>query len=138
MSEKIAQEVAEAEFERFAEIWDIDSNVGVMSLEDKAAFDAHKSRVVKEVCRGVAVIEEDGRVLYNLKYPREGGALEALTFDVTRGNKTVMDGFKEREQTKRGAAYIGTLAGQPVKTMLGLDPRDQKFGEALAVLFLGS
>ena len=138
MSEKIAQEVAEVEFERFAEIWDIDSDVGVMSLEDKAAFNAYKSRVVKEIRMGVAAIREDGKVLYNLKYPREGGALEALTFDVTRSNKTIMDGFKEREQTKRAAAYVGTLTGQPVKTILGLDPRDQKFGEAVAVLFLGS
>ena len=138
MADKVEQEVAEAEFERFAEIWDIDSNVGVMSLEDKAAFDAHKSRVVKEIRTGVAAIEEDGRVLYGLKYPREGGALQELTFDVTRGNKTIMDGFKEREQTKKVAAYVGTLAGQPVKAILGLDPRDQKFGEALAILFLGS
>jgi hypothetical protein len=49
-----------------------------------------------------------------------------------------MDHYKDREKQRQIAAYIGTLAGQPLKVMFSLDPRDQKFGEAIAVLFLAS
>ena len=134
----LAPEVAEAEFNRFVKIWDIDDSAGSMSVEDKATFDSQKNRIIKELCRGNAVLDEEGRFKYTLQHPRKDGALTDITFDISRGNKAVMDGFKERETMKKTAAYIGSLIGQPLNTFLNMDPRDQKFAEALVVLFLAS
>ena len=137
-NERVAPEVAQMEFDRFAREWDIDSDLGAMSLEDKASFESQKNRIIKEICAGQATIDDDGNVSYTLKHPKEGSALVELIFKVTRGNKAVMDQYKERELMHKTMAYIGTLVGQPPKVMFGLDPRDQKFGEAIAVLFLAS
>lgn len=134
----VEAEVAEREFERFADIWDIDSDLAGMSLEDRSSFDAQKSRVIREIVKGVAVVDEEANVIYTLKHPKEGGSTSELTFKVTRANKAVMDQYKDRETMHKTAAYIGTLAGLPPKIIFALDPRDQKFGEAIAVLFLGS
>ena len=134
----MAPEVAEHEFNRFIKIWDIDPDIGAMSAEDKSSFDSQKGRIIKELCRGNAILDEEARFTYKLQHPKKDGALTELTFDISRGNKAVMDGFKDREAMKKAAAYIGSLAGMPVNTILNLDPRDQKFGEALITLFLAS
>jgi hypothetical protein len=136
MSEILAADAAEAEFNRFIQEWDIDANVGAMSSDDKSTFESQKSRVIKELCRGRAVLDEEACFIYKLAYPK--GSLTELTFDISRANKAVMDGFKDREAMKKTAAYIGSLAGMPVNTILNLDARDQKFGEALITLFLAS
>jgi hypothetical protein len=138
MGEALAPDAAEVEFNRFVKLWDIDPDTGAMSADDKSTFESQKSRVIKELCRGHAVLDEDGRFIYKIQYPKKDGALTELIFDITRGNKAVMDGFKDREMMKKTAAYIGSLTGQPVQTFLNLDPRDQKFAEALIVLFLAS
>ena len=134
----MAPEVAEAEFNRFIKIWDIDPDTGAMSVEDKSTFDSQKGRIIKELIRGNAILDEDARFTYKLQHPKKDGVLIELIFDISRGNKAVMDGFKDREMMKKTAAYIGSLTGQPVQTFLNLDPRDQKFAEALVVLFLAS
>ena len=136
--EDLAPDFIEAEFNRFINIWDIDANVGAMSSDDKSTFESQKSRIVKELSRSNAVLDEEGRFIYKLQHPKKDGALIDLTFDISRANKAVMDGFKDREAMKKTAAYIGSLAGMPVNTILNLDARDQKFGEALITLFLAS
>lgn len=135
---RIDKEVAEIEFDRFVKEWDIDDDLAAMSMEDSAGFQAHKSRVVKEICAGNATIDEQGDVRYTLKYPKDGSSITELVFKVARGSKAVMDNYKEREAIHKTMAYIGSLTGQPPKVMFSLDPRDQKFGEAVAVLFLAS
>ena len=136
--ETMALGAAEHEFNRFINAWDIDPDTGAMSVDDKSTFDSQKGRIVKDLCRGRATLDEDARFTYKLQYPKKDGALTELVFDIARGNKAVMDGFKDREMMKKTAAYIGSLTGQPVQTFLNLDPRDQKFAEALVVLFLAS
>ena len=93
----IAPEVAEVEFNRFIKEWDIDDDLAAMSMEDSSAFEAHKARIVKEIRAGSATIDEEGNVSYALKYPKEGGSITELTFKVARGNKAVMDNYKDRE-----------------------------------------
>ncbi|MCK5236211.1 MAG: hypothetical protein KAR06_04420 [Deltaproteobacteria bacterium] len=137
MSEdKIALEVAEAEFDRFTEIWDIEPDLSGFSAEEHDSFGAHKSRIVKEIRNGNAVIDDEGRVVYTLKYSKENSPLTELVFDVSRASKAVMDQFKDRQAIRKTEAYIGSLVGQPPKTIHALDPRDQKFGEAVMLLFL--
>ena len=136
--ETMAPDAAEHEFNRFTKAWDIDPDTGAMSVDDKSTFDSQKGRIVKDLCRGHAVLDEEARFIYKLQHPKKDGALTELTFDISRGNKAVMDGFKDREMMKKTAAYIGSLTGQPAQTFLNLDPRDQKFAEALVVLFLAS
>ena len=138
MEERIEIEVAEKEFDRFAKEWDIDSDLAAMSIEDKSSFESQKKRIIKEIQLGNAVIDEEGSVGYTLKHPKDNSSLTELIFKVSRGNKAVMDQYKDRELMHKTMAYIGTLAGHPPKVMFNLDPRDQKFGEAIAVLFLAS
>ena len=52
MTDKIVQEVAEAEFERFAELMDLDVNPSGMDAEDKKGFDQQKERIVSAIRSG--------------------------------------------------------------------------------------
>ena len=138
VKEKVDRETALKEFDRFVEIWDIDDEQAAMSTDDRSTFEAHKNRIVKEICVGNASVDEGGDVSYKLKHPRNGSSITELVFKVSRANKSVMDQYKGQQEIHKIAAYVGSLAGQAPKIIMTLDPRDQKFGEALAVLFLAS
>ena len=136
MDIQICAEVAEQEFERFLGIWDINGDTSGMTEEDLASFEPIKKRIIEGIKRGAVTIGESGEFLYTLREPR--GELDTLELKVQRANLLVMDSYKDKQTMHKLNAYIGSLAGQPPKTISGLDPRDQKTVRGVALLFLGS
>lgn len=135
--EKISREVAEHEFQRFLEIWDVDPILKGGSVESLEEFEAQKNLFIRELCKGYVTVNDEGHICYKLKYPKEDSSLTSLTFKVEKGNKAVMDKYKEKEAFKRTGALLGTLTEQPPQTYLNMDLRDQKFPEVIVALFLG-
>lgn len=135
--EKIERAAAEQEFERFANIWDIDSDMGHMDGEDKESFNQQKSRIVRAIRGGHVAIDESGSLCYTLKHPK--GDTPEITFNVPTGDAYVsMDGYKDRQGIHKLNAFLGSMTGQPPKFFARMDARDIKFCQAVVILFLAS
>ena len=53
----IALDVAQAEFARFVDEWDIDDNVDAMSGEDRESFEQVQSRIIRQIVKGLAEVK---------------------------------------------------------------------------------
>ena len=135
--EKIALEVAEAEFAKFIDEWDIDANVDAMSGEDRESFEQQQSRIVRQIVKGAAVIDADGSITYTLKHPK--GSTTEVVFRVPGGDAYMaMDKFKERQSMHKLYAFMGVMTKLPPAIFGNMDGRDIKFCQGVTLLFLGS
>ena len=135
--EKIVLEQAEAEFKRFADEWDIDDNVESMSGEDRESFEQVQKRIIKQIVKGNAVVDEGGNITYTLKHPL--GSISEVQFRVPGGDAYMaMDKFKDRQSIHKLYAFMGSMTKQPPALFSNMDGRDIKFCQGVALLFLGS
>ena len=136
-TEKVDKEVAELEFARFAEVWDIDDDTGAMSQEDKESFNQQKGRILREIMRGNATVEDDGNITYRLQHPK--GDTTSVTFKIPKGSAYIsMDQHKERQNMHKLCSFMGEMTGQAPRLFSQMDGRDMKFCMGVAALFLGS
>lgn len=136
MSEKVALEVAEVEFLRFADIWDIDADTEDMSEEDQGSFNQLKKRVIKRIMSGHASINDEGDLRYGLMYPK--GELTSICFKIPTGHAySAMSKYKEKQGIERLNAFMGDMTGLPPRFFVNIDSRDLHFCQAVAALFLG-
>ena len=136
-SDKMTLEVAEKEFDRFVQEWDIDGNIDAMSGEDRDAFKAQKDRIVRQIMAGNATVDEHGNISYTLRHPK--GSLTELAFNVPNGDAYMaMDNYKDRQSVHKLNAFMGSMTKQPPKLFSNMDGRDIKFCMGVTLLFLGS
>ena len=134
---KMTLVVAEAEFERFVEEWDIDGNIDAMSGETREDFEQQKSRIVRQILLGNAAVDEKGNVIYTLRHPQ--GSLTEIKFNVPNGAAYIaMDKYKERQGMHKMYAFMGEATNQPPALFSNMDGRDIKFCMGVTLLFLGS
>jgi hypothetical protein len=134
---KVSEEVAEQDFERFAEYWDIDTETETMSPEDRDSFEGQKSRILRAIKNGRAAIGDDGKLTYKLREPI--GEYESLTFKLPRGDAFIsMDKHKERQSMHKIQTLIAGMTGVPSSLLSRLNGIDMKFGMGVASLFLAS
>lgn len=137
---KLTQEVAEQEFERMAEIWDIDTDESGFDEDDLESFIKAKKPLIKSLMDGSLVVDEDGNATFTLRWSKklmENGT-ETITLDPSRPDVLVMDKFKERETMHKMRAYIASMASKPLRIIGQIDPRDEKRLRGAVLLFLGS
>jgi len=117
--------------------WCIDDNIEHMGPEDKESFTQQKARVVNQIIRGNAAIQENGDIIFSLQAP--SGSVTALTFTIPKGRAFMsMDSYKERQGMHKMASFMGSMTGQPPKFFSNMDGRDYKFCMGIATLFLAS
>jgi hypothetical protein len=134
---KIPRDMAEAEFERFAEYWDIDTDVDSMSPEDKDSFEGQKSRIIRAVMSGRAVVESTGELTYTLR--EAVGNHEKITFKMPKGEAFIeMDKHKERQSMHKVATLVSKMTGVHSSLLSRFNGNDMKFCLGFAGLFLGS
>lgn len=132
----VAEEVAQEDFERLVELWDI--NTEGMDEDDTKSFDKLQRTMVKAICKGAARVTEEATVEYDIQYPTEG-ALTSLTFKVPKGNAFVgMDRFKDRQNIAKFNSFMGAMTGKAPAVFNGMDGRDVKFCQAVTLLFMAS
>ena len=136
-TEKDRTEVAEAEFERFAEAWELDTETETMSAEDTESFNAQKRKIILMIKRGRAVVTEDGDIVYQLKKPV--GRLKEVTLKSGAGAS-----YWDMDKS-RGEKYIGKLnhylcdaIGLTNSELLKMSSIDTKFLYGVYGLFLNS
>jgi hypothetical protein len=135
--EKIVLEVAEAEFERFAGSWNLDTDIETMSIEDRDDFEGHKRKIVRQIQGGRVVINEEGNIIYTLFTPV--GTLAEVTIKRPKGRTYMaMDKIKEGQNIGKLLHFLSSAINQLPGVIKQMDGIDFKFLQAVYMLFLGS
>lgn len=137
MSEKVALEVAEADFSRFVDAWDIDADTAAMNDEDREAFDQHKRKIIRKIVAGRAVINDEGCPVYTPFVPL--GETTEITFSIPDGAAYVaMDKYKDRQSVHKLNAFMASATKLPPASYAKMNGRDVKVCQAIFALFMGS
>lgn len=138
MPDKIDVTMAEAEFARFAETWDLDVDASTMRDEDADNMESIKRRMLRHIARGTLRVEDDGTLEFDLAYPKME-SLATLRFSVPGGDALLKwDRFKDQQSVHKINEFIGAMTGQPAAVFGKMDVRDLKVCQAVARLFLDS
>jgi hypothetical protein len=133
----VAREVAEAEFERFTQYWDIHTDSEAMTVESREDFDIKRANIIRLIRSGDVTIDEKGKLTYRLIFSEI--AVPELCFAVPTGAAYVsFDRYKDRQNMAKTFEMLGAMTGQPPKTFSNLDGRDVKFCMGMLALFMAS
>lgn len=133
--EKVSKEVAEADFCRFADEMDIDTDVNEMNEETKEGFEQQKSQIVRAIQRGTLVVNENAEPVFT---PSRSVNPNPITFTMPTGAALMaMDRKKKSEDMGKMYAAMAEICGVPVKTFAMMAMPDLKVCLAITSLFLG-
>lgn len=127
----VATEMAESEFDRFADCMDLDLDISDMDSEDLTQFTKLKKRIIRAIEKGSLTINEDGEATYtpqnkNSKYK------EAITFhERTGASLMAMDGKKKNYDVAKTYAVMADMCKVHQGIFAGLVGIDVKICEAL-------
>lgn len=132
---KVAADVAEAEFERFADTMDLDVDASAMGDEDRADFEQHKRVVVGAIMRGSLVINDAGEPVYTCQRGDLKGT--ELTWREPDGAALLaMDQQKKGRDVAKTYATMAAICKVPPATFSKMKQGDLKVCSSLLVLFL--
>lgn len=132
----VGREVAELEFQRWAEAMDLDVDVDGLDAEDLRALNKQKSRIVGAIQRGSLVISEAGEAVYT---PANSASrhTDPITFhERTGASLMAMDSRKKSADAARTYAVMGDICRLPPQAFAGLVGIDIKVCEALFALLM--
>lgn len=137
MREREKESIYESDFDRWAEAWEIDTDIESMTEEDRDGFRAEKAKLVNAMKRGRLVYDDTEDVLIyttdkqdenesvKIKRPKGAGLME-------------MDKYKDREGVHKTYAVLGTMTGKSPRFFSNLDGIDLKPFLSVVTLFLAS
>jgi len=127
---KVATDVAQQEFERWAEVFEIDITTNDLDDEELKAFEAFKSKFIKRVESGALTVDEDGVIEFT---PR-GDSEEPLKFDEPTGS---LLSARQKNDTDIQAArrVLAAWAGVSPKRFADMKLRDFNFCSELLAFF---
>ena len=133
--EKIVQEVAEKEFERFTNMMDLDVNTEGMSVDDKRDFTIQRDRLIRAICLGSLVINDLGEPVYTPQ--RAGNDVNSIVFhEPTGASYLAMD----RKKVDEDMGKLFSTMADITKTSSGMFSKmknsDLKVCMAILTLFL--
>tara|TARA_R110002153_G_C13332612_1_gene498609 strand:- start:28533 stop:28946 length:414 start_codon:yes stop_codon:yes gene_type:complete len=136
MTDKIALEVADAEFERFVDCMDLDVDTSMMDAEDVSAFNKQKGRIIRAVQSGSLVFNDDGEAVYTPQHKRSKHQ-DAITFhERTGASLMAMDGKKKGHDVAKTYAVMGDMCKVHPNVFASLVGADVKICEALFSLLM--
>jgi hypothetical protein len=133
--EKIAKEVAEVEFLRFADCMDLDIDLASMDEDDKKEFEKQKDRIISSIQNGNLVINENGEPVFT---PKRSGESKPITFFEPSGATLMaMDRKKKAEDIGKMYALMGDMTKTDSSTFSKMKMGDLKICLAITTIFLG-
>jgi hypothetical protein len=137
MEWKVDNETANAEFERFCDLWEIDSDIESMSNDDKSGFESQKSQLIKAIKRGRLSVNDDGTLNYTFSDFSEKNKGETITIKRPKGSAYMeMDGFNDKQMIRKTYAILAGMTGKAVSYYSNVDGVDLKALQAVITLFL--
>ena len=127
---KVATEVAQQEFERWAEAFEIDISTDAFDPEELKAFEAFKAKFIKRVETGALTVDEDGVIEFT---PR-GDSEDPLKFDEPTG---ALLSARQKNDTDIQAArrVLAAWTGVAPKRFADMKLRDFNFCSELLAFF---
>jgi len=133
---RVARDVALNEFDRFADMMDLDLNESIMQDEDRAELAKQKNRVVKEIMNGSLVINEIGEAVYMPRHERSVYK-EPITFhEHTGASIMAIDGKNHKARVAATHAIMGDMCNVNPLVFAGLVGPDYKICTALFALLM--
>lgn len=124
----VAAEVAEQDFERICDFFDVELDESALDAEDKADLAGIKSKIVKNICTGRLTVGDNGQPTYTLK---DG---TAMTFKQPTG-AILLTKVKDNDANRKMFAIIVELTGG-VSSPGKWTPRDTGVLMAIVNLFI--
>ena len=135
MTDKIAKEVAEQEFNRFVESMDLDVDPADMDEDDRKGFTQQKDRVIAAIQSGALVIKDSGEPVFT---PHRTNDADAITFhEPTGASLMAMDRKKKTEDIGKLYAAMGDITKTHANVFSKMKMADLKVCMAITTLFLG-
>jgi hypothetical protein len=135
MKDKIALEVAEQEFNRFADAMDLDVDTSSMDKEDSDGFNENKKRIITAIRHGSLVVNDLGQPVFT---PRRTNDAEAITFyEPTGASLMAMDRKKKTEDIGKFYAAMGDITKTHANIFSKMKMPDLRICMAITTLFLG-
>lgn len=133
--QKIDRETAALEFDRFAEIMDLDLSMVGLSSDDKADLEGAREKVVAAICRGSVVITDDGEPVFT---PARSDIVDPITFyEPTGASLMAMDKVKKSADIRKTYTVLADITRKDASTFSALKIGDLKVCLAVLTLFLG-
>jgi hypothetical protein len=135
MEQRVAREVAEAEFERMCQARRIDIDMTEMDEEDTASFLDLKRKIMRAMQRGDLVVNEHGDPVYTPPVP---GAKPLTFYKATGATFMAMDEGKDRGGITKVVASLTEMTRSVKGEISKLEAPDFQVCSAIASLFLAS
>lgn len=134
----IPKEMAESEFNGWAEHLRLDTDIEDMDPEEKSDFLQLKKKFVYNLVHGITHTEENGDLVLNLAEPVAGNS--TMTFRKTFKGAAfcAMDRYKESQHVHKTLAFLAAWTKWNPKHLTQLDARDLWFGMKMVSLFFGA
>lgn len=133
--QKVATEVAEAEFARWAEGADLNFDPKGWDAEDKKSFTDSKNKLVRAIELGHLVVDDKGRFVYT---PQASDERDPIVFSEPDGGALMsMDQKKKGHDMAKMFALIASITGETEVRFAKMKSRDLKVCQAITALFLG-
>ena len=131
-SGKISRDVAERDFDRFADEWEIDVDKEHMDDEDRQGFENLRAAFIRHVVNGRLVVSEGAETV--VQTARNG---DQITYQIPDGAAFItMDHHKDGKNMTKMHSYIAAMSGKPLKYFSQMDGRDVKVAHMVAGLFM--
>ena len=135
MNDKIVQEVAEKEFDRFVEAMDLDVSTDGMDQEDKSSLSQQTGLIISAIQSGDLVINDSGEPVYTPKRTKDAPAI--TFYEPTGASLMAMDRKKKSEDIAKLYATMADMTKVSAKTFATMKMPDLKVCMAITTLFLG-
>ena len=134
MTEIVAREVAEEEFNRFCDDMDIDRDLSKMDEDDTKGFNDNKDLIVNAIMDGRLVLNDDSEPVYT---PKRGKQDNPLTFrEPTGATFMAMDRKKSGQDVGKMIALMDEITRSAPGTCARLKGVDFKVARSIVTLFL--
>ena len=131
----IAREMAEVEFNRFAEAMDLDVDTATMNAEDLEGYEQQVGRVIRAIQKGSLVINDNGEPVFTTQ---RGEAQRVITFyEPTGASLMAMDKKKKSEDIGKMFSTMADMTKSSDKWFAQMKHPDLKVCLAVTTLFLG-
>lgn len=130
---QVAREVAENEFQRFADLMALDVDVSKMDADDAKSFVQQREVILAAIQRGHMTIDEEGQPIY-APQADEGGPI--VFYEPTGATFMAMDGKKKNADMSKLFAAMADMTKQPPIRFAKMKNRDMKVCMAVITLFL--
>jgi len=135
---KITKEMAESEFQSWADHLRLDTNESEMDVEEKSDFLQIKKKFVYCLLHGFTQTEENGDLVLNLIEPVAGKSEMIFRRSFKGGTFVVMDRYKDSQNVHKTIAFLAAWVGWDPKNCMKLDAIDLWFGMKMVSLFFGA